>query len=80
MFGYVRPYKPELRFKEFDAYKAVYCSLCKEIGRRYGRVLRLTLLEFALSCFLIRVIPSVHSMLLYYIRDWKHLPSEWNVM
>ena len=43
MFGYVRPYKPELRFKEFDAYKAVYCSLCKEIGRRYGRVLRLTL-------------------------------------
>ncbi len=43
MFGYVRPYKPELRFKEFDAYKAVYCSLCKEIGHRYGRGLRLTL-------------------------------------
>lgn len=43
MFGYVRPYQPELRFKEYDAYKAAYCSLCKEIGRRYGRFLRFTL-------------------------------------
>lgn len=43
MFGYVRPYQPELRFKEYDAYKAAYCSLCKEMGRRYGRFLRFTL-------------------------------------
>ena len=43
MFGYVRPYKPELRFKEYDVYKAVYCSLCREIGRRYGRMLRFSL-------------------------------------
>lgn len=43
MFGYVRPYKPEMRFLEYDAYKAAYCTLCKQIGRRYGRLLRLTL-------------------------------------
>lgn len=36
MFGYVRPQKPELLIKDYDAYKAVYCSLCKWLGRRYG--------------------------------------------
>lgn len=36
MFGYVRPQKPELLIKDFDAYKAVYCSLCKWLGKLYG--------------------------------------------
>ena len=43
MLGYVRAYKPEMKFKDFDLYKGVYCSLCKEIGRRYGLIARLTL-------------------------------------
>ena len=36
MFGYVTTYKPELKIKEFEAYKGVYCTLCKEMGKEYG--------------------------------------------
>lgn len=43
MFGYVRAYKPEMRVKEYEMYKAVYCSLCKELGKAYGPFARLTL-------------------------------------
>ncbi len=43
MFGYVRIFKPHLRICEYDTYKAVYCGLCKELGRSYSFVLRFTL-------------------------------------
>ncbi len=36
MFGYVRPLQSELKVKEYEIYKAVYCGLCKELKRRYG--------------------------------------------
>ncbi|MEG0853708.1 MAG: DUF5685 family protein [Angelakisella sp.] len=36
MFGYVKAWKPELRICEFEAYKAVYCGLCKDMGKRFG--------------------------------------------
>lgn len=43
MFGYVRVCKPELKVKEYEMYKAVYCSLCKYLGKKYGILSRLTL-------------------------------------
>lgn len=43
MFGYVRAFIPELRVRESEIYKAVYCTLCKELGRSYGVFSRLTL-------------------------------------
>ncbi|MBR7132356.1 MAG: hypothetical protein IKD04_02380 [Clostridia bacterium] len=43
MFGYVRIAKPELRVREYEMYKAVYCSLCRDLGRRYGIISRFTL-------------------------------------
>lgn len=43
MFGYVRPCKPQLRVCEYETYKAVYCGLCKQLGRQYGPFSRLTL-------------------------------------
>lgn len=43
MFGYVRIDKPELKVKEYEAYKAVYCSLCRELGKTYGIWSRFTL-------------------------------------
>ncbi len=43
MFGYVRIYKPEMKIKEYDTYKAIYCSLCKQLGKKYGILSRLTL-------------------------------------
>lgn len=36
MFGYIKPLKPEMLIKDFEAYKAVYCSLCKQLGKSYG--------------------------------------------
>lgn len=43
MFGYVRPYKPELKMKEFATYKAVYCGLCHTLGVRFGFLARMIL-------------------------------------
>ena len=43
MFGYVKIYKPELKVKDYEAYQGVYCSLCKQIGKDYGQLARLTL-------------------------------------
>ncbi len=43
MFGYVQTYKPELKMREYEQYRGVYCSLCKQLGRRYGAPLRLGL-------------------------------------
>ena len=36
MFGYVKPDKQELKVKEYETYKAVYCTLCKTLGKEYG--------------------------------------------
>lgn len=43
MFGYIRAFKPYMRMCEYDTYKAVYCGLCKEIGREFGFVPRFSL-------------------------------------
>ena len=43
MFGYVKPFKPHMRICEYETYKAVYCGLCKILGREYGFVSRMTL-------------------------------------
>lgn len=43
MFGYVKACKPELKIKEYEIYKAVYCSLCKKLGKSYGILSRFTL-------------------------------------
>ena len=43
MFGYVRPFKGEMLVKAYDAYKGVYCQLCRALGRYYGPLMRMTL-------------------------------------
>ncbi len=40
MFGYVKVYKPELKMKEFEMYRGIYCSLCKQLGKSYGTLSR----------------------------------------
>lgn len=35
MFGYVTVDKSEMLVKDFEAYKAIYCSLCKQLGKEY---------------------------------------------
>lgn len=43
MFGYIKPFQPELKVRELEEYKAVYCGLCKELGRSFGLLARFTL-------------------------------------
>lgn len=43
MFGYIKPQKPELLVREFEQYKGVYCSLCRQLGDSYGFMARMTL-------------------------------------
>lgn len=43
MFGYVRPLTAELKVRELEDYKAVYCGLCRTMGKRYGLAARFTL-------------------------------------
>lgn len=43
MFGYVRIEKGELKVKEYETYKAVYCSLCKQLGKDYSLLSRFLL-------------------------------------
>ncbi len=43
MFGYIRVYKNELLVREYEAYKSVYCGLCKKMGKEYSFLSRFLL-------------------------------------
>ena len=43
MFGYVKPYVPELKVGEYELFRAVYCGLCRSMGIHTGTVSRFTL-------------------------------------
>ncbi len=43
MFGYLVPEKDELRIKDWEQYRAMYCGICHAIKSGYGQVPRLLL-------------------------------------
>jgi hypothetical protein len=43
MFGYIRIQKSELLVREYEAYKSVYCGLCKQMGKDYSFLSRFIL-------------------------------------
>lgn len=43
MFGYIKPFVPDLRVREHELYRAIYCGLCRSMGRHTGCASRLTL-------------------------------------
>lgn len=43
MFGYVRAYKPEMKIKHYEAYRGLYCSVCRALGKNYGPLSRMIL-------------------------------------
>lgn len=43
MFGYIRPVERELKVREAEYYRAVYCGICLAEGRLCGQSARLTL-------------------------------------
>lgn len=55
MYGYVRPVKSELRVREYEQFRGVYCGLCEALKRRCGFLARfvvnydLTFLAMVLS-------------------------------
>ena len=40
LFGYVTPYKSELKIKEYEMFKANYCGLCKTMGKEFNQFVR----------------------------------------
>jgi hypothetical protein len=40
MYGYVRPFKPELKVCELERYRAAYCGLCHTLKKEYGGLAR----------------------------------------
>ena len=43
LFGYIKANKPNLLVKEYEVYKSIYCTLCRELGHSYGVLARFTL-------------------------------------
>ncbi len=43
MFGNIKPYKPEMKMRDFTNYRAYYCGLCKSMGSRYAGLCNLGL-------------------------------------
>lgn len=43
LFGYIRPFKPHMRFSEYQVYTGFYCGLCKNLGKNYGQLYRMML-------------------------------------
>lgn len=43
MFGYIKTYTPEMKVRENEYYRAVYCGLCRSMGKCTGFCSRMTL-------------------------------------
>ena len=43
LFGYIRVHKPEMKVKDFEIYNAVYCGLCRKMGKTYGMLSKFSL-------------------------------------
>ena len=43
MYGYVRTHAPELKVRQQEYYRAVYCGLCRTMGKCTGQCSRMTL-------------------------------------
>jgi len=51
VFGYVKPFIPDLRVREHELYRGIYCGLCRSMGRHTGCASRLTLsYDFTFLC------------------------------
>ena len=56
MFGYVKPYTPELLVKEYDFYRATYCGVCRAMGAHTGTLSRVTLTYDSVFLALVRML------------------------
>ena len=56
MFGYVKPYPPNLLVREYDYYRAAYCGLCRTMRRQTGQCSALSLSYDVLLLALVRML------------------------
>ena len=53
VLGYVKAFKPELKIKDYELYRGIYCSLCRALGRNYSPIAQLFLsYDFAFAAVL----------------------------
>lgn len=53
LLGYVKAFKPEMKIKDYELYRGVYCSLCRALGRNYSPIAQLFLsYDFAFAAVL----------------------------
>lgn len=53
MLGYVKAFKPEMKVKDCELYRGIYCSLCRALGRNYSPIAQLLLsYDFAFAAVL----------------------------
>ena len=50
MYGYLRVHAPELKVRQQEYYRAVYCGLCRTMGKCTGQCSRMTL-SYDFTCF-----------------------------
>lgn len=55
MFGYVKPVAAELRVREYDFYRAVYCGVCHAMQKHTGRLSACTLTYDSVFYALVRL-------------------------
>ncbi len=56
MFGYVKPYHPELLVKDYEFYKASYCGVCRAMKRHTGVFSNVTLSYDSVFLALVRML------------------------
>jgi len=53
LLGYVKAFKPEMKVKDYELYRGIYCSLCRALGRNYSPIAQLFLsYDFAFAAVL----------------------------
>lgn len=53
MLGYVKAFKPEMKIRDYELYRGIYCSLCRALGRLYSPLAQLFLsYDFAFAAVL----------------------------
>lgn len=55
MFGYIKPYVPNLTVGDYEYYRAAYCGLCRSMGQVCGTSSRLTLSYDGVFLALLRI-------------------------
>ena len=40
MYGYIRPYRDELKIRDYELFRGTYCGLCHALKKRYGFLCR----------------------------------------